>query len=65
MTGSAVGFGTTSQDGTNPGLLNPTATSTDVYNVGQGMSTAEAEGLDGSEASSCSTRWHSQSRKSP
>ena len=36
------------QDGTNPGLLNPTATSTDVYNVGQGMSTAEAEGLDGS-----------------
>ena len=48
MTGSAVGFGTTSQDGTNPGLLNPTATSTDVYNVGQGMSTAEAEGLDGS-----------------
>ena len=48
MTDSAVGFGTTSQDGTNPGLLNPTATSTDVYNVGQGMSTAEAEGLDGS-----------------
>ena len=48
MTNSAVGFGTTSQDGTNPGLLNPTATSTDVYNVGQGMSTAEAEGLDGS-----------------
>ena len=48
MTGSAVGFGTTAQDGTNPGLLNPTATSTDVYNVGQGMSTAEAEGLDGS-----------------
>ena len=48
MTNSAVGFGTTSQDGTNPGLLNPTATSTDAYNVGQGMSTAEAEGLDGS-----------------
>jgi len=48
MTNSAVGFGTTSQDGTNPGLLNPTATSTDTYNVGQGMSTAEAEGLDGS-----------------
>ena len=48
MTNSAVGFGTTAQDGTNPGLLNPTATSTDVYNVGQGMSTAEAEGLDGS-----------------
>ena len=48
MTNSAVGFGTTSQDGTNPGLLNPTATSTDVYNVGQGMSTSEAEGLDGS-----------------
>ena len=50
MTGSAVGFGTTAQDGTNPGLLNPTATSTDTYNVGQGMSTAEAEGLDGSGA---------------
>jgi len=48
MTNSAVGFGTTSQDGTNPGLLNPTATSTDTYNVGQGMSTAESEGLDGS-----------------
>jgi len=48
MTNSAVGFGTTAQDGTNPGLLNPTATSTDTYNVGQGMSTAEAEGLDGS-----------------
>ena len=48
MTGSAVGFGTTAQDGTNPGLLNPTATSTDTYNVGQGMSTAESEGLDGS-----------------
>ena len=48
MTGSAVGFGTTAQDGTNPGLLNPTATSTDTYNVGQGMSTADAEGLDGS-----------------
>jgi hypothetical protein len=48
MTNSAVGFGTTAQDGTNPGLLNPTATSTDTYNVGQGMSTAESEGLDGS-----------------
>ena len=41
MTNSAVGFGTTAQDGTNPGLLNPTATSTDTYNVGQGMSTAD------------------------
>ena len=50
MTGSAVGFGTTTQDGTNPGLLNPTATSTDTYNVGQGMSTADSEGLDGSAA---------------
>ena len=50
MTNSAVGFGTTAQDGTNPGLLNPTATSTDTYNVGQGMSTAESEGLDGSGA---------------
>jgi hypothetical protein len=50
MTGSSVGFGTTTQDGTNPGLLNPTATSTDTYNVGQGMATGDAEGLDGSAA---------------
>ena len=47
---SAVGFGTTSQGGTNPGLLNPTASqSQSAYNVGQGMNTGDAENLDGSQ----------------
>ena len=42
----SVGLGTTSQSGSNPGLLNPIsgATST-TYNVGQGMRTDEAEAL--------------------
>ena len=45
---SAVGFGTTIQGGTNPGLLNPTASqSQSAYNVGQGMNTGDAENLDG------------------
>ena len=49
---SAVGFGTTIQGGTNPGLLNPTASqSQSAYNVGQGMNTGDAENLDGSGAS--------------
>jgi hypothetical protein len=44
--GGTVGFGTISQGGSNPGLLNPEATADQFdYNVGQGMSTAEAEGL--------------------
>jgi hypothetical protein len=48
---SAVGFGTTVQGGTNPGLLNPTATqSQSAYNVGQGMNTGDAENLDGTGA---------------
>ena len=38
-----VGFGTTAQRGSNPGLLDPTGT--DIYTVGQGMRTAEAENL--------------------
>jgi hypothetical protein len=47
-TGVAAGFGTTAQSGANPGLLNPTASPAGSYNVGQGMSTAESEALDGS-----------------
>jgi FlaG/FlaF family flagellin (archaellin) len=41
-----VGLGTTNQQGTNPGLLNPIASATaTTYNVGQGMRTDEAEAL--------------------
>ena len=37
-------MGTTAQSGSNPGLLNPTATATETdYNVGQGMRTDDAE----------------------
>ena len=44
----AAGFGTTSQSGTNPSVLNPVGAGTSVqYNVGQGMGTADAENLDG------------------
>ena len=50
MTNPGVGFGTTAQSGSNPGLLNPTASPAGSYNVGQGMSTAESESLDGSGA---------------
>jgi hypothetical protein len=42
---TAAGFGTTTQRGSNPGLLNPTETSTENYNVGQGMETGDAENL--------------------
>ena len=46
FTGAAVGMGTTNQDGTNPGVLNPTGSASQTaYNVGQGMTTAEAEAL--------------------
>ena len=42
----AAGFGTGSQAGTNPGVLNPVGSATtSAYNVGQGMTTAEAEAL--------------------
>jgi len=47
----AVGFGTTAQSGSNPSVLNPVGTATtnpSPYNVGQGMATGDAEGLDGS-----------------
>jgi hypothetical protein len=44
----AVGFGTTSQDGTNPSVLNPVGTATtnpSPYNVGGGMETGASEAL--------------------
>ena len=45
-TDGAVGLGTTNQQGTNPGLLNPIGSATGTtYNVGQGMRTDEAEAL--------------------
>ncbi len=45
-TGTSVGMGTTSQAGTNPGLLNPTGSVTEAdYSVGQGMRTDDAEDL--------------------
>jgi hypothetical protein len=45
-TGSSVGMGTTAQQGTNPGLLNPeSGQAYNTYSVGQGMGTAQAEAL--------------------
>ena len=42
----AAGFGTATQGGSNPGVLNPVGSATtSAYNVGQGMTTAEAEAL--------------------
>ena len=47
-----VGLGTTSQSGTNPAVLNPTGSATSTaYDVGQGMRTDTAEGLQGTGAS--------------
>ena len=47
-----VGLGTTSQSGTNPAVLNPTGSaSSTAYDVGQGMRTDTAEGLQGTGAS--------------
>ena len=44
----AAGFGSTSNVGTNPSVLNPTSTATQTdYNTGQGMRTDDAESLDG------------------
>ena len=43
-----AGMGTTSQSGTNPSILNPVGSATSTaYDVGQGMRTDDAEGLDG------------------
>ena len=54
MTNSAVGLGTTAQQGSNPGALDPTVGVTadgTTYNVGQGMRTDDAEDLgDGAGA---------------
>ena len=48
FTNGAVGMGTTTQGGTNPSVLNPVGTATSTaYNVGQGLRTDSAEGLDG------------------
>ena len=43
--GVNVGFGTTSQTGTNPSVLGAAGGSGTSYNVGQGMATADAEDL--------------------
>ena len=46
FTNGAVGMGTTAQQGSNPGLLNPQSGQTaTTYNVGQGMRTDDAENL--------------------
>jgi len=46
MTGVAAGMGTTAQSGSNPSVLNPTASANELdYNVGQGMRTDDAENL--------------------
>ena len=49
MTDANAGLGTTqAQAGTNPAVLNPTGTaSSTAYDVGQGMTTADAEALSG------------------
>ncbi len=47
FTSEAAGFGTTAQTGSNPGLLNPTASPLGSYNVGQAMNTGDAEALGG------------------
>ncbi len=41
--GASVGFGTTAQSGTNPGLLNPNGQL--AYTTGQGMDTTDSEAL--------------------
>ena len=47
FTNGNVGMGTTTQGGTNPSVLNPVGTATSTaYNVGQGLRTDSAEGLD-------------------
>ena len=43
--GSAVGLGTDTQRGSNPGLLDPTTQTSTGYTVGQGMDTAFSEDL--------------------
>ena len=43
--GPSVGFGSTAQTGSNPGVLNDTGAVGTEYNAGQGMNTETAEGL--------------------
>jgi len=54
MVDAQVGLGTTGQTGSNPSLLDPSATGTstqsDIYTVGQGMKTSDSEALDGTGA---------------
>ena len=61
-------LGTTNQQGTNPGALDGTFPATadyETYNVGNGMTTQNAEALgDGTQLMS-STRWLSRLRKLP
>jgi len=46
ISSASSGLGTTSQAGTNPGLLNPTGSASQTaYNLGQGMVTGDAENL--------------------
>jgi len=48
FTDVAAGFGSASQQGSNPAILNPVGTAaTPGYNVGQGMVTGDAENLSG------------------
>ena len=48
FTDVAAGFGSASQQGSNPAILNPVGTAaTPGYNVGQGMVTGDAENLQG------------------
>jgi hypothetical protein len=53
-TNVAAGMGTTTQYGSNPGLLNPVgtgaSTGSDGYNVGQGMYTGDSENLGNGDA---------------
>ena len=43
---AAAGFGTTSQSGSNPSILNPVGSATtSAYDVGQGMTTGDSEAL--------------------
>ena len=46
FTDAAAGFGTTSQSGSNPSILNPVGSATtSAYDVGQGMTTGDSEAL--------------------
>jgi hypothetical protein len=51
MTDTAAGMGTTSQSGNNPAALNPISSASSFgYDVGQGMTTANAEALGDADA---------------